>query len=680
MKTIKNSVTIAAIVVVGNVGTISAQEIKDYENRVIVNREIGSAIPFGKESSLLVENFKTLETGSDESPSKINNSDLPGWEIKNVYSVGGKIYLPSSESKITTPEFPKLKAGENVWFRFKAKSEKPNGGKLFIKIEGTGKDIEFVKGDVTISTPVKDNWDEYYSFFYDGTVDSKISIYLDNESSPIYIDDIEIFTVDQYVSTPKMLPHSNYDGKSFIAHWTKPDGAVGYRINVFTVDSKFTEDENYTTSNIKNYLVKDRFTNNNFFLVEDIDPNENYYYTVTAYNDTTYSILSKRIGVVDVVSPKIEETSTNGKSIRFKWSPVKGATAYEYSILRKKIFEKDEEVVVSEENMDDLVFPHQVSRAEYGDLLVRYASNEILDVFTYYFIRRNKEEYFDTYYNGWKAAYCTIYKEGYLGLNNVDFIEKQTGEVAKIISPELDLSKDDGKFSLSVKLQSANGLSTRDSRTDFRTQARFILKNYNESTCRYEISEIVYTKDVEDYWKTFEVDFSKGTNKSIVEIEVIDSIGVNLYVDDIKITQYYKKGDTAYLLLRESITKSNEGLMLVFDTVSDTAEYIQKVSSIKRVNAEDYYLIGKELVTSGSCEASAGTVTNSINNLQQPEFSVEVKNNTVYISNTGTYKVSVFTLDGKSVYSGVNKDTHCINLPSNTYIIHVGNKSMKLVF
>lgn len=679
MKTIKNFVTIAAIVVVGNVGTISAQEIKDYENRVIVNREIGKAIPFGKESSLLVENFKTLETGSDESPSKIDNSDLPGWEIKNVYSVGGKIYLPSSESKITTPEFPKLRAGENVWFRFKAKSEKPNG-KLFIKIEGTGKDREFTKGDVTISTPVKDKWDEYYSFFYDGTVDSKISIYLGNGSSPVYIDDIEIFTVDQYVSTPKMLPHSNYNGKSFIAHWTKPDGAVGYRINVFTVDSRFTDDDDiYPISNIKDYLVKDRFTNNNFFLVEDIDPNKSYYYTVTAYNDTAYSILSKRIGVVDVVSPKIEEASVNNEQIDVKWSPVEGANAYEYSVLRKKVFDKDEEVVVSEEDMENQYILDPVSREEHEDYLVRYTTEELLDNYTYYF-KRHGENYFDVFYDGWKSTYSTVYKEGYLGLNNSEFIEKQTGEIAKVISPELDLSKDDGRFCLSVKLQSANALSETNSRTTFRAQARFILKNYNESTCRYEISEIIYAKDVEDYWKTFEVDFSNGTSKSIVEIEAIDSIGINLYVDDIKITQYYKAGDTAYLLKHGTLARSNRVILSVHDTVSDTAEYIQRISSIRVVKAAERYLIGKEIVISNSCEASAGTVTNSIDNLQQPEFSVEVKNNTVYISNTGTYKVSVFTLDGKSVYSGADKNSHCINLPSNTYIIHVGNKSMKLVF
>lgn len=676
MKTIKNYVAIAAVAVAAT-GNVSGQEIKDYENRVIMNKEIGKANPFGKESSLFIENFTTLETGSEEAPSKINENDLPDWGLKNTYSAGGKVYLPS-DSKLTTPDFPKLRAGETVWFRFKAKSEKPNS-KLFIKIEGTGKEREFIKGDVILSTLVQNEWGEYYSFFYDGAVDSKISIYLSEESSPIYIDDLEIFTVDQYVDTPKMLPHSNYDGKSFVANWTKPEGAIGYRINVFTVNSEFIENNNnYATSNIKDYLVKDRFTSDNFFVVEGINPNESYYYTVTAYNDTTYSILSKRIGVVDVVSPKIEGTSIKNGSIEFKWSPVEGATVYEYSILRKKVFEKDEEVVVSEENMEDLVCPLPVSREEYGDVLVRYAVEEKLDVFTYYFNRHEKDHY-SVNYNGWKAAYCSIYKEGYLGLNNLEYIEKYTGEVAKVISPELDLSKNNGRFSLSVKLQSAGALCNGD-KTDFRTQARFILKNYNESARRYETSEIIYTKNVEDYWKTFEVNFSKGTSKSIIEIEVIDSLGINLYVDDIKIVQSYKAGDTTYFPVYGTLERVNEGSMSVHDTVSNTAEYIQRVSSIKKVKPEEHYLISKELVTSSSCEASAGTITNSIDNLQQPEFSVEVSNNTINISNTGTYSVSVYTLDGKRVYIGTKKDSHSINLPSNTYIIKVGTRSMKLTF
>lgn len=678
MKTIRNFVTIAAIVVAGNVGTISAQEIEDYENRVIVNEEIGKPNPFGKENSLLVENFTTLETGSEESPSRINNSDLlPGWEVKNIYSAGGKIWIPSEYSKITTPAFPKLKAGETVWFRFKAKSERLSG-KLSIKIEGTGKDKEFIKGDIILSTPVTNKWEEYYSFFYDGAVDSKISLYLGGSSS-IYIDDIEIFTVDQYVSTPKTLPHSNYDGKSFIANWTKSDGAIGYKINVFTVDSKFIENYN-VTSKIKDYLVKDKLTGDNFFVVKGIDPNESYYYTVTACNDTTCSIPSRRVGVADVASPKIEETNIKNGRIDFKWSSVEGAKAYEYSVLRKKVFEKDEEVVVSEENMEDLRCSLKVSREEFGDIRVYFATEEMFSgARMYYFNRQHGKNYFDIDYNGWKASYCSVYKEGYLGLNNLEYVEKSTGEIAKVISPELDLSKNDGRFRLSVKLQSASALCNGD-KTDFRTQARFILKNYNESACRYETSEIIYAKNVEDYWKTFEVNFSNGTSKSIVEIEVIDSIGINLYVDDIKIVQSYKAGDTTYFPVYGTLTRENDGSMSVYDTVSNTAEYIQRVSSIKIVKPEEYYLISKDLVTSGSCEASAGTVTNSIDNLQQPEFSVEVKNNTVYITNTGTYKVSVFTLDGKRVYSGVNKDSHCINLPSNTYIIHVGNKSMKLVF
>lgn len=674
MKTIKNLVTVAAIVVAGNVGTISAQEFKDYENRVLVNKEIGKANPFGKESILLVENFATLETGSEETPSKINEDDLPDWGLTNVYSGGGKIYLLPN-SRITTPDFPRLKAGENVWFRFKAKSEK--NSKIYIKIEGTGKDKESIKGDVILSTLVKDEWEEYYSFFYDGVVDSKISIYLDEKSSPTYIDDLEIFTVDQYVGTPVMLPHSNYDGKSFIANWTKPDGAIGYRINVFTIDSKY-ERNTGITSKIKDYLVKDRFTSNNFFLVEDIDPDKIYYYTVTAYNDTTRSILSKRMGVVDIVSPKIEENSVNisDGSIRLKWSHLEGAAAYEYSLLKKKVFERDEEVVVVSEDMNDLKSYYIVSRKDIGDHLSKYTGDDFNSRF-YYFRRYGKKGYSDAYYSGWKATYCVNYKEGYLGLNNLEYIRKSTKETARIISPELDLSKDGGRFRLSVKLQSAS-MEHDGSITDSRTQARFILKNYNESALRYEISEIIYTKDVKDYWKTFEINFSKGTSKSIVEIEVIDSIGVNLYVDDIKITQYYKKGDTSYILVRGALKNENE-VILSIDT-SDTSEFIQRISSIREINTEEQYLVGKDLVTSNSYEVSTKIITNGIDNLQQPEFSVEVKNNTVYISNTGTYRVNVFTLDGKSVYSGANKDSHCVNLPSNTYIIHVGNKSIKLKF
>ena len=98
---------------------------------------------------------------------------------------------------------------------------------------------------------------------------------------------------------------------------------------------------------------------------------------------------------------------------------------------------------------------------------------------------------------------------------------------------------------LALKLASAPVTAVDKDGKEFTAypQAAFALFNYNETTCDYEQAELIYLPGhpnaVNDKWKNFTVNFTKGSKKSIIGIYAVYA-DEHLYLDDLKITQKYQ--------------------------------------------------------------------------------------------------------------------------------------------
>lgn len=82
---------------------------------------------------------------------------------------------------------------------------------------------------------ITSEWRTYEVTFYGGGPTTIFNL-VQTIQGPIYIDDIKVYQIDQYVDTPVTLPHSNYKGNSFDANWEAVDGAEAYLLNVYSLD------------------------------------------------------------------------------------------------------------------------------------------------------------------------------------------------------------------------------------------------------------------------------------------------------------------------------------------------------------------------------------------------------------------------------------------------------------
>ena len=102
------------------------------------------------------------------------------------------------------------------------------------------------------------------------------------------------------------------------------------------------------------------------------------------------------------------------------------------------------------------------------------------------------------------------YAEGFACVDAYHYL--YNGEQAGIISPELDLSKDGGNISLSVRLCGENAAywDVNGDKHEGVVQCAVALFNYSEETGSFEQAELVYTDEVKADWQTFNVQLTQG--------------------------------------------------------------------------------------------------------------------------------------------------------------------------
>ena len=130
--------------------------------------------------------------------------------------------------------------------------------------------------------------------FYGGGSYSIFNIVVNDH--PVYIDNLEVYQIDQYVSTPKALPHTNYKGSSFDANWTKVAEAESYLLDVYSRSANGADVE---------YLLEAQAVNDTTFNVTNAESGKTYYYEVRARKGTHVSIVSKAMEVFDLEVPKM---------------------------------------------------------------------------------------------------------------------------------------------------------------------------------------------------------------------------------------------------------------------------------------------------------------------------------------------------------------------------------------
>ncbi len=636
-----------------------------------------AANPYGEEQQVMFEDFAKMTSGSEANPDTetnlikdefeypwINTKDeyfkKAGWGSGNAYPAGGTIYLqsgPEDMAHINTPMLNVSANGGIAWIRFKARA-KNAGDNPQVMVEAAEtfnmSPTWRMMGSATLPQ-LSTEWKEYSMYFFGGgeyTLFNIVSV-----MAPVYIDNIEVFTVKQHVNTPEMLAHTNYAGSEFDIHWTKIADATGYKVNVFTLSEAGKPE----------YLFENKAVTTNNFHVTGAESGKTYFYNASATKGSYESIPSDKMFVFDLEAPVMNEvTNLNKDKYTASWSTVPSAERYNYIAYYDRKAGKAGDFVVTEEDFTG------VKDAE-GNLTGWTKEEPSPNSYDSYYIPEMKQA-------GWKGTQYAPYTD-YICLDGWQYYHNH--QDAGLISPELDMSKDGGKFAVSVKLASAPVTAVDKDGKEFTAypQAAFALFNYNETTCDYEQAELIYPegypKAVNDNWKNFTVNFTKGSKKSIIGIYAVYA-DEHLYLDDLKITQKYQAGESLNdpFVFRRWVQEPKADITIPYFV--GKSEVSHRATAYK-VNSDRN--VKKRYAESKFSELKKVGIPDGISNIGLSKALVKMEGNNVCVSNTNGESVQIYTLDGQLVYSNKGeKDVRATLTQHGAYIVKVGSKSVKLVF
>lgn len=637
-----------------------------------------AANPYGEEQQVMFEDFAKMTSGSEATPDTeaniikdefeypwINTKDeyfkQAGWGSGNAYPAGGTVYLdsnPNDMAHINTPMLNVAANGGIAWIRFKARAKNAGDNpQVMVEAAETFNMSPSWRMMGSAALPqLSTEWKEYSMFFYGGgeyTLFNIVSV-----MAPVYIDNIEVFTVKQHIGTPTTLPHTNYEGTSFDANWTPVEGATGYKVNVFTLNKETGKAE---------YLFENKPVTTNKFHVTGATSGQTYFYNVAATKDNYTSIPSDKMFVYNLEAPVLKDvTNLDRNKYTAEWSTVPSAERYNYIAYYDRKADKTGEFVVTNEDFTG------VKDAD-GNLTGWTKEDPNPGSYDSYYIPEMKQA-------GWKGTQYAPYTD-YICLDGWQYYHNH--QDAGLISPEMDMSKDGGKFTVNVKLAGASTIAIDENNNEFTayTQAAFALFNYNETTCDYEQAELIYPegypKAVNGDWKNFTINFTKGSKRSIIGIYAVYA-DEHLYLDDLKITQKYQAGESLNdpFIFRRWLQEPKVDITIpAFVGKSDVSH---RVTAFKTNSDRN---VKKQYAESKFSELKKVGTANGISNIGLSKAVVKMEGNNVYVNNINGENVQIYTLDGQLMYNNKGEKNIRVALTQHgAYIVKVGNKTIKLVF
>ena len=622
---------------------------------------------YGTKVSIMTEDFEKLSTGSVGAPDLTVNTvkdsyeypwinmkdeytNMPGWGCYNLYPAGGTacIYGVNGGGKINTPML-NLKNYDGIAFiKFKARTE-----------QGKTCDVAGIEAAETYNMSptwtvlgsefipqITDEWKEF-EFMYKGAGEYTLfNIYVQGQGSDnIYFDDMEVYQIDQFVSTPACLKHTNYTGNgelaSFNANWTKSEGAEYYTLDVYS----------YSDTEEVEYLLMDQQVNDTTFMVTTAESGKTYYYTVRAHKDGHTSFDSAPMEVADIAAPVLNDNATieNGKYTA-TWEAVPTAERYNYYALYERTAQQDGEFIVTDEDFTGV-------KDGDGNLTGWTLENPSYMSYGEFFIK-------DMNQAGWKGTHYAPYTD-YICLDAWFYI--YGGGDAGLISPQLDLSKDNGNINLSVDLwgEFSEGVQTR---------CAVALFNYDETIEDYVQAELVYADGVAQEWKNFNIALTKGTSRSIIGLYAVTGPG-NLYIDNLKITQNYQAGETFLDPFLDQHYYDNTSLEVSLPSKVAQCNIYHKATAVKSASNGV-----KESKFSETKLVGLATTTGIGESVSLKNAAVQIHDGNIFVANPQGLPVSVYNVNGIQVYSNnTGAANQTVKMSANgVYIVKVGNQTVRV--
>lgn len=687
---------------------------------------------YGELVPVMAEDFSKMKKGSFGDPymnqnlydpvlDKLNGnvwqSMIPGftketgWGAHNIYQAGGMAYMYSwpDEVDYSTGMPTLIKEGQqsqinpylldltgyDPYFvvRFKAiaaEADKPCEQFLVEAAETNGMTATW---NIFGSTPVKISGTEWntYSVGIAGTGPSVI-VSLVDMGEPVYLDDLEVYVLRQYVSTPVTLAHTNYTGTAFNANWTPVEGAESYLLTVRGYNPETgMEDAIIDHLNVGNVTT---------YNVTGVESGENYTYTVQAVKGAYKSIESDAMTVDDVETPAPLGAATMGEDYKYtaSWNAVPKADFYNYFNYVNRTVEADGKFYITDENFDGVLIP------EDGEYVKSYVTLEGLSEIDGAF--GGPSHLVGLTQGGWTAENYYIC-DGFIGLCAYFFTNR--GENVSYNSPTLDLSRDGGKFTLDVDLAGNDGRWPEQGilpGVRQMPQAVIAIAKYDPATETYVTTDQYWTIEGEDHeyngvrhhyynnpldfeWKHYTINYEGATDKMQIAIFAIYGDDY-VAIDNVQISQNLKAGDQVTLPLQfYSQVYGTESefeyphYVKVGDKISHQLQAVKAtwVDDPNPYSGSQGYYTFTESKFSPITEAGIAIDPASVGTIAAPQATMYVANGVLNVNNVAVADVTVYDIKGAVIAEAQDVASFTTALPGRgVYMVKVGDKTSKVVY
>ncbi|MDD2961484.1 MAG: hypothetical protein PHR45_05315 [Muribaculaceae bacterium] len=473
-----------------------------------------ASVGYSQESSattILEQDFSMFTDGSEATPAKVDISSyssgklsatLTGWTGRKVYEAGGTLYIGAGSSSYLTT--PKLNTSANSGI-FKIILE--------VRAEADyGNAITCQVGYSTAETMIvsDDKWHTVEFISEKGS--SSTALKISSMFNGFYIRKITVLSSDKFLKAPQASFPTDFDGKSFTAKWTRCATATGYIISVYTKDEQGN----------KNIIVSEEVASSVLSKkIEIAEPKDKMFFSVRAKNANTESKESDEWEIKEVITAidaptALEATNITATGFTANWSAVDKASSYILNIYKHEVLKENRTVTVLSENFEGITKGTKTN-VDYPATL-----SEMLDKYTKV--------------PGW-SAYQHCYVAGHVGF-------APFGSTATLTSPEIDLSANNGAFSVTFDLDALIN------------DQEVLVELLNQNEVVLEAKTLTATTSIVNV----SASFTKGVNTSYIRITYKGSS--KIFVTNFNITQDLKAGDTVRTIhsMSEDITETSRNI------------------------------------------------------------------------------------------------------------------------
>lgn len=638
------------------------------------------------------------------------------WGVNNGFPAGGALYMylqdddedcESSQCHVNTCLIDCSKYQGDVLLQFDAFTDNAESTNFISQVEaaetnGMGPSWN-VLGSVTL--PEINSERKTYTILFRGADKSTIFNIVgqrgalerggDIYGNSFYIDNIKVSVLKPFVNAPENLKMKYYKGDNFKLAWDKVDGADKYLVDVYT-KQVIQNDMGYTQETIGDYLLQDEETTDNFLQVNNAKNGEVYYYKVRAVKGSQVSMESnEEKQILGVVAPALELVDSYADSkYTAMWKPVPGAERYNYQAFAANKITEDTKLAVVNTNFEGMPYNHgfEWKVTSWGNEIV-----EQYDTPKYSTTDPDPSAVTGTYtcldkMSGWMAYSWALYKDalvidGYQSFNN--------GNNASLQCAPIDLSKDNGKFDVTITLKGecAEGYVDENNNPVY-AHAALATFVYDQELDDYVQGETKFIADTNDKeWKTTTCSFSNGSEDMTFGVFATYAPS-NLFIHDIKIEQNYKAGDTFmksfdYYYREEGVEVEKNGekyLSMEIPLVGETTgkDVYHRMQSVRLGQAANQF------TSATFCESQWSKPTlvaeNVVTGIEKTtevgkkSATVFMQGDNLVINNPAGEEVHIFGMNGAELNADKSGNASIkMAMPAdNSFIVKVGKQSIKI--